>query len=220
MHLEIIDKPRIELLNKLKTLESMKDFAMGEGTALSLQLGLRVSEEFNFFTSFHFDPNNLLEELKQIFPNQISVITLSERISTLDLYICDIKVSFFEYRYSLLNEPLLFEEFKPIKLLNIEDIACMKAVAIYQRGTKKDFFDLYFSIIKFDISPEKMLKILDEKYHDNELKLNCAIAITFFDDAELDFLPLSFVDYSWLEIKKFFISYQQKLIKLLKILQK
>jgi predicted nucleotidyltransferase component of viral defense system len=35
-----------------------------------------------------------------------------------------------------------------LQIASIEDIACMKAVAISQRGEKKDFYDMYENLIK------------------------------------------------------------------------
>ena len=51
MHLEILDKKRQELLDTL--LPYVKDYVLGGGTALALQLNHRKSFDFDFFASFH-----------------------------------------------------------------------------------------------------------------------------------------------------------------------
>ena len=85
----------------------------------------------------------------------------------------------------------------------------MKAVAIIQRGTKKDFFDMYFIIKYLNLSAGDLLSIIDTKFHDNNLKISFLYSIAFFDDAEDEILPLSFVNYSWEEIKKFFLAFKK-----------
>ena len=45
----------------------------------------------------------------------------------------------------------------------------MKLIAISQRGTKKDFFDLYYICNNFDISIKEILELLDKKYEKNKI---------------------------------------------------
>lgn len=213
MHLKIIDQTRIDLLNRLKEIDVLKKFAIGGGTGVSLQLGLRISYDFDFFTSEHFNVQSLLYELKDKFKDQVEVISLEGHRSTLDVFINKIKVSFFEYKHNNLQPLIDFPEFKPLKLMSLEDITCMKILAIIQRGTKKDFFDLYFLLKELKLDAARVLKLLSKKYKDNNIKTNLVYSIAFFDDAESDVLPSTFVEYSWAEIKRFFIAYQKELKK-------
>ena len=45
----ILDEKRLSLLKALTALDALDGFYLAGGTALSLQLGLRVSEDFVFF---------------------------------------------------------------------------------------------------------------------------------------------------------------------------
>lgn len=215
MHLEIIDQKRINLLKCLSSLPFMSQFSMGGGTSLSLQLGLRTSVDFDFFSSEHFNVNSLLETIKSSFDN-VEVINIDEKLSTLDLFIDNVKVSFFEYKYKLLESPINFDEFNNLTLLSIYDIAAMKIIAIIQRGTKKDFFDLYFIIKNFSLSISDLFSILDKKYNNPDLKYAFMMSMIYFEDAENDILPTCFVPYSWNEIKKYFFTLQKDAKKALK----
>lgn len=215
MHLEIIDEKRINLLNELKKIDMLSDFSIGGGTGLSLQLGLRTSSDFDFFTNKHFNTDVLLNKLNNKFKNEIEIIAKEERLSILDLFIQGIKVSFFEYSHSILEASIPFEKFLPLSLLSIKDICGMKAIAIIQRGTKKDFFDMYFIIKYLNLSAESLLSLIDKKYHDENLKISLLYSITYFDDAEGDILPLSFIDYSWEDIKHFFLNYKKEINKII-----
>lgn len=213
MHLEIIDQKRVQILQTLSKIASINKFSIGGGTGLSFQLGLRESYDFDFFTSEHFSIDELLDDIISQFGDRVEVITKRENRATLDLYIDDVKVSFFEYQYENLEPVIKFDEFAPLTLLSIEDIACMKIVAIIQRGTKKDFFDMYFILKKLKCSAKGLLNLLESKYHDNSLLTGILYSIAYFDDAENDILPQSFVDYSWDEMKKAFIKLQNEFCK-------
>ncbi|MCQ2796374.1 MAG: nucleotidyl transferase AbiEii/AbiGii toxin family protein [Bacilli bacterium] len=213
MHLEIIDKKRIDLLTTLKKISNIDEFYIGGGTGLSLQLGLRISEDFDFFNDKHFDTNSLLKELKNNFKNGVEIINQEETHSTLNLFINKIKVSFIEYNHKNLKPYINFNEFKPMKLASLEDIACMKSIAIIQRGTKKDFFDLYFLIKKLKLNALSILKLLNKKYHDKNLILNFMYSLSYFDDAENDILPKVLITYTWEEIKGYFLLLQREIKK-------
>lgn len=208
MHLEILDSKRIELLNRIKGLSFIGNFKMGGGTALSLQLGLRYSYVFDFFTRDHFSVNEIVSELKEAFMDEVEITNISERVSTVDTIICGVQVSFFEYSYPEIGDAVEMDECPQILLLSIKDIACMKSVAIVQRGTKKDFYDLYF-ILKDPSIINALHALMMKKYSDVNLLSNFFQSMTYFVDAERDVLPKSFAEYSWSDIKKFFERYSR-----------
>ena len=66
MYWSILDNKRIELLRKIVKTISLNNYYMVGGTALSLQLNLRESFDFDFCTSDMFNSDVLLSELKSI----------------------------------------------------------------------------------------------------------------------------------------------------------
>lgn len=112
-----------------------------------------------------------------------------------------IKVSFFYYPYPLVK-PLNHLEI--IKVASLEDIGAMKVLSVIQRGSKKDFVDLYFIIRKLRLSANDLIKLFTKKYG----KFNPLIiqkALVFFEDAnnEPDLIMIKKTD--WSKIKQYFM---------------
>ena len=102
-------------------------------------------------------------------------------------------------------------------MASILDIAVMKVVAIGGRGAKKDFFDLYNIMYKSNIGTDEIVKGLIKKYGTNVNYANIIMGLSYFEDAEQEILPKTFVEYNWEEIKKFFIKLQADFQKRLEI---
>lgn len=136
IHKGVLDKERQELLDKL--CRYAKDYILGGGTALALQLGHRKSFDFDFFGS-HQISKNLLENLSNTMPiGNISVDTADE----LTFFTKNkIKITFIYYPfgYSFPTETLE----NGLKVFGIKDIAIKKAYTIGRRGEYRDYFDLY-----------------------------------------------------------------------------
>jgi len=199
-HFDILDKKRRALLPKLEFLRRDYGFYLAGGTALALQIGHRTSVDFDFYTSRSFDPEILYQELKrqiaQLFPVHQAKETLMVGIPSGKERI---EMSFFRYDYPLL-EPLIKTEF--LDLVSIEDIAAMKVIAITQRGTKRDFVDIYYLWEQFDL--ETLLAMSERKYQAFNRYIGLR-ALTYFEDAETDKSRKSLVIFEklkWDKIKK------------------
>ena len=174
MFYDILDKKR---KNILPLFESFKnDFYLAGGTALALQLGHRDSIDFDFFSEKDFSTKDLFEKLKEVFKNY-KIQKVQDEKNTLTMIIDkDIKLSFFTYKYPLLNS-LIVEKY--IGIASLEDIACMKLSAIVSRSTEKDYVDLYF--ILQDNKFSKLLELAQKKF--SSLDTNLIIkSLTYFDD--------------------------------------
>ncbi len=140
IHLEVLNKERQELLFKLLTYT--KDFVLGGGTALSLQLGHRKSYDFDFFSQSKL-ATNLLEKLSQ----EVSVANIA--IDTPDELTfftkSDVKITFLHYPFAHAFQ--LEETEGGMRLFSVKDIALQKAYTIGRRGEYRDYFDL-FTILK------------------------------------------------------------------------
>ena len=91
----------------------------------------------------------------------------------------------------------------------------MKIAAIADRGTKRDFIDLYFIFAKTKIlTLREALALYDKKFKAlKQNKIHILKSLVYFEDAEKDKLPQMMQRVSWLSVKKFFISEQQKITK-------
>lgn len=211
LHWEILDKYRIELLKQLVNIIDLDDCYMAGGTALSLQLGLRKSVDFDFFVPGRLNSSVLFEQLRSLDRNIIAT-DISSR-GTCDVIINGVQVSFMEYHYKLVDPLIESEEIAGLKLASINDIASMKALAMANRGSKKDFFDLYhiYKIPGFDT--EKLVSCLRDKYGENTDLSYIGMGLNYFDDAEDEVLPETFVKYDWDKIKLFFSNIQNDFMK-------
>jgi predicted nucleotidyltransferase component of viral defense system len=186
----------LALLGKSKVLPE-KTFLAG-GTALTLQIGHRISQDFDFFTSTSFKSEELINKL-----NKIGSFTLTEKQlkDTLLGFFNGVKFSIFLYPYPLIDKPT---NDLGIDLASLKDIAAMKLAAIMDRGTKRDFIDLYF-LIKNNISLDKMFVFYDKKFKALEGNLYSLLKyLTYFDDAEKSEMPEMLKKVSWEEVKNFF----------------
>jgi predicted nucleotidyltransferase component of viral defense system len=189
----------IELMQK----PYLKGFNLVGGTALSMQIGHRISIDLDMFTTELFDTNELKSKLEDDFPD-FQVILESQ--NTLITTIKDIKVDFIRFKYGF-TYPIKIEN--EIRLVNIKDIAPMKLDAITGRGKKKDFFDLYFLLKK--ISLHEIIDLYQVKYQHITL-FHVIKSITYFLEADTEPDPV-IIDKkaSWIKVKKKLIEEVNKL---------
>ena len=152
MYWNIIDKQRYKLLKRLTEKISIPEYYMIGGTALSLQLGLRESFDFDFCVPNEFNNEQLLQELKEIGNIEVK----QNQKGTCDVILNGVQISFFYYPNIVIKEFVITDEIPKLKMASVLDIAVMKVVAIGGRGAKKDFFDLYNIIHKQNIEIDEL----------------------------------------------------------------
>lgn len=206
MYWSILDNKRIELLRKIVKTVSLNNYYMAGGTALSLQLNLRESFDFDFCVLDMFNSDVLISELKSIGNIEVK----QNQKGTVDVLLDGVQVSFFFYPNNLLDDTVNNNEIPDLKMASILDIAAMKVAAIGGRGAKKDFFDLYNIMKKCNIDTEKLASAVIKKFGTNVNYVNMIMGLSYFEDAESEELPRTFVEYDWNTIKQFFIDIQPK----------
>ena len=204
MYWSILDNKRIELLRKIVKTVSLNNYYMAGGTALSLQLNLRESFDFDFCVLDMFNSDVLISELKSIGNIEVK----QNQKGTVDVLLDGVQVSFFFYPNNLLDDTVNNNEIPDLKMASILDIAAMKVAAIGGRGAKKDFFDLYNIMKKCNIDTEKLASAVIKKFGTNVNYVNMIMGLSYFEDAESEELPRTFVEYDWNTIKQFFIDIQ------------
>jgi predicted nucleotidyltransferase component of viral defense system len=178
------------------------DAYLAGGTALALHLGHRISVDFDFFTAKSFDAQRLVRQLADL-PSGFNL----ERTApgTILGFVGDTKFSLFEYSYPLLEPTVQFEN---IIMAGIRDIAAMKLAAISDRGTRRDFIDLYtITAIKKAVTLDDVFGLYDKKFsvlHQN--KIHLLKSLTYFQEADEDHMPEMLIDLSWPDIKNYYES--------------
>lgn len=184
----------------------VKKAYLAGGTALALRLGHRISVDLDFFTQEELDEKVLLADLEQL--PEFKRDGLAWR--TVWGKVGETKFSLFYYKYPLLEKT---SKFMGINALSLKDIAAMKVSALGDRGTKRDFIDLYF--LSKIYSLDEMLEFYDLKFSDLKDKTYHLIrSFDYFVDAETDPSPKMLVDISWDNIKHFFHTESMRLAKL------
>ena len=86
------------------------------------------------------------------------------------------------------------------------DLALMKILAISDRGTKRDFIDLYF-LCKHVRSLNEFLVLFQKKFGKYDFNIQHIIkSLTYFNDADKGEMPKMYVNIEWQEVKKFFLN--------------
>ncbi len=174
MHYDILDKKRLDLLPIFKNFKN--NFYLAGGTSLALQIGHRDSVDFDFFTEEDINTQNLFEQLRKIF-NGHKLLKIQDEINTLTILIDEsVKVSFFTYKYKLIDKTISDEN---LTYASIEDIGCMKLSTITGRASNKDYIDLFFILKHFSLS--QLLNKAHEKYPQLDRNLILKSLIYFKD---------------------------------------
>lgn len=193
LHYETIIPETHSLLEKLSTLPVLEDARLVGGTALALQLGHRTSVDLDFFGRINADSEDLRDILREV--GRVEVASVSKNINI--FWINGVKVDMVNYPYPWLDLPIVEDG---VRLASLNDIAAMKVSAIVNRGTKKDFIDLYTLLQHFAL--DEILDMYSRKYSDGSLFIVMK-SLTYFDDAETDPMPNVLNDTTWETVKDF-----------------
>jgi hypothetical protein len=173
LHTETVDGSTLALIKQLQSDPLLEDFLLVGGTALSLQIGHRISIDIDFFTRNEFDVQELLEHLEQKHRFQEQY----RQEATLKGIINGVFVDFIRHNYGKVNPD---EQIEGIKMASKADIAAMKVNAIAGNGTRvKDFIDIYFLLKEFSFS--QIIDFYKLKYNSRN-DFHAIKSLTYFDD--------------------------------------
>lgn len=156
MQLEAIKLERQKVFNKLKAFD---DFVLVGGTALALQMGHRVSVDFDLFCDKPL-PKNLEQKVKRVFKG-CSVDRIVKRQGHVGFSVDGVKIDFVASDFPFVLD---FIEFEGLKIAQILEIAAMKAYALNFRGALKDYVDLFFILKRKLVNLADIEKVGDQKY--------------------------------------------------------
>jgi predicted nucleotidyltransferase component of viral defense system len=199
MHRECFPKRGWKVLRSLKDTLTKYNAILAGGTALALHMGHRISEDLDFFTDVEFRVESIILDIRKTnHPFRI----ISEGEGYLIIDVGGIKISIFKYDYPFLEKPIIY---KGIRIAGVLDTASMKVIAISQRGTKRDFVDLYF--ILQDMPFHKIANHMVRRFGKERINpIHIGKSLVYFSDAESNPEPqyMKGRDISWDKVKKFF----------------
>ena len=188
LSIQTVQPDTLELLKAISTQPEVKELRLVGGTALALQYGHRQSVDLDFFGSLPEDKDELIDVVRRV--GDVTVLNRSKII--LQMVVNQVKVDFVDYsRYPWIEEPILGDGFV---LASDKDIAAMKINAIMGRGTRKDFIDLYVLLQHYSLT--QIMDFYRQKYPEFS-EYRALLSMTYFDDAEMQDMPLMFIDTPW-----------------------
>lgn len=197
LQLQTVKPNTLKLLKSLMHKEYLNSFVLVGGTALALQMGNRESIDLDLFSTADFSSNEILSSLL----NDYQIIVNNQLTQTLISTINQVKVDFIKFHYPIIRPFVIIEN---IRMASIEDIAAMKLDAITGRGSKKDFYDLFFLLQHYSI--DELFSFYSEKYP-HQTTFHVIRGLSYFEDAEIQPNPIVFdKTISWDVVKQKIIS--------------
>jgi hypothetical protein len=195
LHLEALGRSQRAVLRRVAPFTTAHGFYLAGGTSLALQLGHRRSVDFDWFREEPIaDPLRLAADLREA-----GLDLAVDRIEkgTLHGSLAGVRLSFLEYRYPLL-EPVQRAEPPGLDLASADDIAAMKLAAVAQRGSRKDFVDVYALGRRFTL--DEMMELYRRKFAVRDAG-HVVVALSYFDDADRERMPTMLRPWRWPAIK-------------------
>ena len=193
---QTVEPHTLELLRGLMSEPLFASLRLVGGTALALQYGHRSSIDLDFFGSIEDDAEFIKDILRKY--GKLNIIKESQNIK---IYQLDgVKVDIVNYHYPWISDSISKDG---IFLASPPDIAAMKVNAIKGKGTKKDFIDMYFLLQHYSL--KEILTFYQNKYPENSL-FRALMSLSYFDDAEEQFMPKMFSNVSWEDMKTYILT--------------
>jgi hypothetical protein len=184
----------------LGRLSLLRPFYLAGGTALALRLGHRISQDLDLFANIETLDDQLRHDIVGELRLGHEVERLQDSVLGLVLQVDGQPVSFFSYGYPLLAPTDLVSGLQIASLL---DIGLMKLDAIAGRGTRKDFYDLYF--IASGLSLDELFAHSSAKYPGvRDFGMRMLTALVDFDIADRQDGPTMLQTVEWDRVQVFF----------------
>ncbi|MBQ9339085.1 MAG: nucleotidyl transferase AbiEii/AbiGii toxin family protein [Paludibacteraceae bacterium] len=188
LSIQTVRPDTLELLKAISAQPEIKQLRLVGGTALALQYGHRQSVDLDFFGKLPEDKDELIDVVHRV--GEVMVLNRGKII--LQMVVNQVKVDFVDYsRYPWIDEPVQGDGFI---LASDKDIAAMKINAIMGRGTRKDFIDLYVLLQHYSLP--QIMDFYRQKYPEFS-EYRALLSMTYFDDAEMQDMPLMLIDTPW-----------------------
>ncbi|MEA1967807.1 MAG: nucleotidyl transferase AbiEii/AbiGii toxin family protein [Thermodesulfobacteriota bacterium] len=165
------------LLELIETCDFLYKYVLVGGSALTLHLCHRKSEDLDFFTvEDNFDKQEIMLYIKKFDTKEI----INQTDEQIDLLLNGVKVTFFNAKWNFLQP----SHCKIFNLATIQAIAIMKVNALFLRAKYRDYYDLYFLVKKrmdlneiFELSEKVVAGITFKQF---------AVALVYIDDIDDD----------------------------------
>jgi len=182
-------------------------FYLSNGTGLALHFGHRVSEDLSFYSAKKFE----LEKLSSYLNTKIGYKSISTSLGALHCSLQKVKLSFIH-----IPAPLLFPviKFENNTVANWQDILAEKFITLAQRGSRRDFYDIYVCYIFGELRIGEGVEILKRRFAGTDTNYYEILkSLAYFDigDKEPELILLKPI--TWQTVKNFFLTDLQEFEK-------
>lgn len=152
LFLDVLDSPQQKLWERLGVL-SKNSCVLAGGTAIALQIGHRISEDFDLFVPeivsrvTRKKAYELMEGIERVPINDNHQLTILSRTG--------LKLTVVSHPYPPLHKLIKTDS---LSLFDLRDLASNKANTIGRRGTWRDYVDLYFLLKEGIVTLDQMMK--------------------------------------------------------------
>lgn len=192
-----LDKERRLVFQQLKAFEN--NFVLAGGTAIMLQIGHRLSYDFDCFCETWELPLNILAKIHKVFGHKILL-----KLKTSEMIILSteqkIDISFISHPFRILRPKIKTDS---IGLFHLDDLAASKAYTVGRRNTWRDYVDLFCFIKNKIYSLDKIIELAKQKFGGEFNEKLFVGQLSYFSDIDIVstiFLKKTYTDN---EIKSF-----------------
>jgi predicted nucleotidyltransferase component of viral defense system len=165
------------LLELIENCSFLQKYVLVGGSALTLHICHRKSEDLYFFTYDNgFDKNEIIKYIARFKTKEI----INQTDDQIDLLLNGVKVTFFNAKWRFLK-PKTISKFN---LATIDMIAAMKVNVLFLRAKYRDYYDIYF-LTKECMNLKEIFKTSQHIVEGVTFKL-FAVALIYIDDIEDD----------------------------------
>lgn len=173
----LLDSTQSVLKKLVETAPFLHNYVFVGGSAATLHLRHRLSEDLDFFTwdSTLFDIHQIQNYLSNWPAKQI--LNISEQ--QIDLVLDDVKVTFFNAAWPFLQP----EKPQKFNLATLDSLAAMKVHVLFVRAKYRDYYDLYYLVRTLGL--DRVYTAAKQVVDGLNAKL-FFIALTYVDDVKDD----------------------------------
>lgn len=180
LHYQSLDSSTFNVLHELMANPTLKEagFVLCGGTALTLQLGHRMSTDIDLFSPLNVTAPKMKSFMEKTFGDRLDITSMGDL--GIRGFLDGVKLDMIKFPYPMKHSPL---EVNGLRVLSLDDASAMKLHATANRGARRDYVDVAELLQKMPF--EKMLSNYQNQFNPSPQALeHTRRAITFFDDAE------------------------------------
>jgi len=174
-----LSKHTVPVFNFIKDLDILDDYLLVGGTALSIQINNRLSEDLDFCK---WQDNQSISSKEVDWPRIESALEDIGEVKTdiLDLYHADflvngVKISFYSNGMANSREISSNSKFDKVRPANLLSLGAMKLEVMSRRNIFRDYYDVY-AILCEGIALKKMVELCG-RYSKHRLRTRMILAI-------------------------------------------